>query len=255
MRPYNIAHRGLSGQYPENTLLAIQKAIDAGADWIEFDVVTTQDGVVVISHDTRADRCTDGTGSIAEMTLAQVKQLDAGVRYAESFAGERIPTLEEALDFFEGQPVRLCVEIKGETVDNSIDTARRTIHILQRRDCLQRTVITSFKADCLSAIKTWEPLLATGLDPDRQDGTYTPWQLCKQVLRCGANFLLHRHESLTPAIVDEAHQHGFDLWTWTANTPETMRRAIDLGADAIMTNYPDALRQVLDNAVSTDGAP
>lgn len=244
--PYVIAHRGTSGRCPENTLPAFEHAINAGADSIEFDLVSTADGEVVVSHDTRVDRCTNGTGKIRALTLAEIKALDAGIRFDDSFAGVRIPTLKEALDFFEAYPVRLSIEIKGDDTAEYIATARRTVEMLQQRGLLQRTVMTAFNADCLRAIKVWEPTLATALDPDRQDGTYTPWELCQQVMRCGANFLLHRHETLTPDIIDEAHQHGFSLWTWTPNEPDDMRRVIDMGADAIMTDYPDVLRSLVD---------
>ena len=240
--PYVIAHRGTSGRYPENTLPAFEHAINVGADSIEFDVVTTADGEVVVSHDTSVDRCTDGTGKIRALTLAQIKELDAG-------GGLSMPTLDEALDFFEAYSVRLSIEIKGDDTAEYLATARRTVEMLQRRSMLQRVVMTAFNADCLRAIKLWEPTLATALDPDRQDGTYTPWQLCQQVMRCGANFLLHRHETLTPDIIDEAHQHGFSLWTWTPNEPDDMRRVIDMGADAIMTDYPDVLRSLVDGRV------
>jgi glycerophosphoryl diester phosphodiesterase len=244
--PYVIAHRGTSGRYPENTLPAFEHAIESGTDWIEFDLVSTADGAVVVSHDTSVDRCTDGVGKIRALTLAQIKQLDAGIRCGEAFAGLRIPTLDEALDFFESQPVRLCIEIKGDNTAEYLATARRGMEMLQQRGLLQRVVITAFNAECLRAVKAWEPLVATALDPDRQDGTYTPWELCQQVLRCGANFLLHRHETLTPEIIDEAHQHGFSLWTWTPNTLDEMRHVIELGADAIMTDYPDVLRSLVD---------
>lgn len=244
--PYVIAHRGTSAHYPENTLPAFQHALDAGSDWVEFDVVTTSDNAVVVSHDTTVDRTTNGTGKICNMTLDDIKQLDAGAWYDSAFAGEPIPTLDSVLDLFRNSPTRLCIEIKGDTIDESIRTARRTVEQLQRREYLRHTVITSFDADCLKMIKTWEPLLATGLDPDRQDGSYTPWQLCTQVLNCQANFLLHRHETLTQAIVDEAHLHGFNLWTWTVDTPSDIDRVIQLNVDAIMTNQTELLRDHLD---------
>lgn len=247
MKPYVIAHRGASGNYPENTLLAFQQAIEMGVDWIELDVMTTSDGVVIVSHDTRADRCTDGTGSIPAMTLEQVKQLDAGIRPGEAFKGERIPTLHEALDYI-GDKARVCIEIKGDTTDDFIRHARYTVEVLERRGSLRRVVISSFNADCLQAIKIWQPLLVTSLDPDRQDGTYSAWQLCEKVLGCGANFLMHSHDTLTPEIVDECHQHGFGLWTWTINNENAMQCAINLGVDAIMTDYPALLRQVVDKA-------
>ncbi len=250
-RPYVIAHRGTSGRYPENTIPAFQHAIEIGADWIEFDVMSTSDGVVVVNHDGTVDRCTNGTGKVSEMSLAQIKQLDAGIRFGDKFAGVRMPTLEESLDFLERQPVRLCVEIKGETTDESIETARKTVEILQRRASLQRSVISSFDANCLREIKNWEPLLATSLDPDKQDGTYTPWELCQQVLRCHANSMQHTYDFLTAEIVNEAHLHGFALWAWTVNEPDDMRRVIPLGVDAIMSDYPDTLRQIVDGADSS----
>jgi glycerophosphoryl diester phosphodiesterase len=253
-RPYVIAHRGASGRYPENTLIAFRQAVADGADWVEFDVVSTQDGAIVVSHDTSTDRCTDGTGKIRSMTLEQIKSLDAGIRRDGAFEGTRIPTLDETLDYFQNTPVRLCIEIKGDTIDEFIDNARVTVYRLQQRAYLQRVVISSFNPDCLRAIKTWEPLLSTALDPMRQDGTYSPWQLCQQALRCHANFLLHRHDTLTPEIVDEARQHGFSLWTWTANTPDDMRRASAMGVDAIMTDYPDILRLLVDGKQAA-GAP
>ena len=249
MKPYVIAHRGASGSYPENTLLAFQQAIEAGTDWIELDVMTTHDDIVIVSHDTRADRCTDGAGHIPSMTLAEVKQLDAGVRTGKIFAGECIPTLHEALDCI-GDKARVCIEIKGDTTDDFIRHARYTVDVLERRGNLRRVVISSFNAECLRAIKTWQPLLVTSLDSDRQDGTYSATQLCEKVLACGANFLMHRHDTLTQAIVDECHQHGFGLWTWTANQEADMCRVIEMGVDAIMTDYPGLLRHVVNASKS-----
>ncbi len=245
-RPYVIAHRGISGLYPENTLVAFQHALEAGADWIELDVRTTADGWVIVSHDTTADRCTDGQGYFKKMTLEQVKQLDAGRWFGEAFAGQRIPTFEETLDFLGDGRIRLCVEIKGDVTDDYIRTARATVDLLQKRGYLRHVVISSFNHDCLRAVKTWEPLLATSLDPDRQDGTLTPWELCQQVLRFNINAMQHRYDTLTPDIIDEAHQHGFSLWTWTVNDPDSMRRVINMGVDGIMTDFADVLRGVVD---------
>src|ERR1044071_7635909 len=155
-RPYVIAHRGISGRYPENTLLAFQRAIEAGADWIELDVHTTADNVVIVSHDATANRCTDGQGFFSAMTLSQVKKLDAGHWFAEEFAGQRIPTLEETLDLLGDGRIRLCIEVKGPTTDENIRTARGTVDILQKRGYLRHVVISSFSPDALRAVKTWE---------------------------------------------------------------------------------------------------
>lgn len=245
MRPYVIAHRGTSGRYPENTLVAFEHAVAVGADWIEFDVHTTADGVVIVSHDNTADRCTDGRGSWKTKTLAQVKQLDAGSWFDDSFAGTRIPTLEEAFDLLGDGRVRLCIEIKGEETGDYLRTAWGTVQVLQKRGLFRQAMVASFNHECLRAVKMWQPLLATSLDPTPQDGTCTPWELCQQALRCSAA-MQHCFETLTPDLIEEAHGHGFSLWTWTVNDPADMRRMIAIGVDAIMSDYPDVLRAVVD---------
>ncbi len=184
------------------------------------------------------------------MSLAQVRELDAGVRFGEQFAGERIPLLEEVIDLVRRSPARLCIEIKGETTERYLRTAQTVVDVLHRRAVIREAVVTSYSPECLRAIKEWEPLLAAALDPDRQDGTYSPWELCQQVLRCGANFMLHDYRALTADIVDEAHQHGFSVWTWIVNNPADMRRVTAMGVDGIMTDYPELLKAVQDETGS-----
>jgi glycerophosphoryl diester phosphodiesterase len=243
-RPYIIAHQGASGLRPPNTLAAFAHAIELGSDWIELDVVTTADDIVVVSHDTTVDAHTDGHGYIAEMTWPEIARLDAGVRFGAEFAGERIPTLEQAIAFVRDQPIRLCIEIKADTDEEYRRTAIHTVPILQESGYLPRVVITSFGQACVRAVKALEPRLSVALDPDPQDGTLSPWELCQQVLECGANFMLHDYGALTADIVDEAHQHGFSLWAWTTDDPAAMRRITAMGADGIMTNRPDILARV-----------
>jgi glycerophosphoryl diester phosphodiesterase len=245
-RPYVIAHRGISGRYPENTLLAYQHAIDAGADWIELDVHISTDNVVIISHDASAERCTNGHGYFDTMTLQQVKALDAGSWMDEKFAGLRIPTLEETLDFMGDGRIRICIEIKGHETGDSMRVAWETVQILRKRDILRHVVVSSFNHEALRAVKTWEPLIATSLDPTPQDGSLTPWELCQQVLKFNINAMQHKYDKLTPELIDEAHQHGFSLWTWTVNEPDDMRRMVEMGVDAIMTDYADVLRPIVD---------
>ncbi|MBT3604526.1 MAG: glycerophosphodiester phosphodiesterase, partial [Candidatus Latescibacteria bacterium] len=93
----NIAHRGFSSQYPENTILAFQKALDIGIDWMEFDLQVTSDNHLVVMHDKTVDRTTNGTGLVSDLTLEQVKKLDAGSHLDAQFAGEQVPTFEEVV--------------------------------------------------------------------------------------------------------------------------------------------------------------
>lgn len=244
-RPYVVAHRGDSLHYPENTLPAFEAAVALGVDWIELDVVSTADGVVVVSHDTDADRCTDGHGKLVSMTLDQVKALDAGAWFAPQFAGTRIPTLDEAITQVAGSGVRLCIEIKGDTEAEFLATARRVVTVLETRSFLQYASISSFDPGCLAAVRSWQPLLTVNLDPTPQEGILSGWELCQQCLNCGANFMSYTHRTLNREIVLEAHAHGLHLWAWTVNDRVKMQQMIALDVDAILSDDPALLQAVL----------
>src|SRR5579863_1834901 len=107
-----FAHRGNSGEAPENTLAAFRQVAGVGADGVEFDVQLSRDGVPVVIHDETVDRTTDGKGAVAGLTLAQLQVLDAGKWFGAAFAGERIPTLEAVLEVFRGASIRVNIELK-----------------------------------------------------------------------------------------------------------------------------------------------
>lgn len=244
-RPYVVSHRGVSTTYPENTLAALQAAVDLSVDWIEIDVVTTADNVVILSHDSTADRCTNGSGSFKTMTLEQVKILDAGSWFDNRFKDERIPTLDEIITRLEGTSVRLVIEIKGETAADYADTAANVVSVLRQKNFLRHAVVESFDAGCLHKVRELEPLLAVHLDPTPQDGTLTAWELCQQCLGCGANFMSYDYQLLTTEIVEEAHAHGLDVWAWTVNEPEAMKAMAALDVDGILSDDPALLQSVL----------
>lgn len=243
-RPLVIAHQGASKRFPSNTLAAFRGAVQAGADIIELDVTQTRDGVVVVSHDLTVDRFTDGHGFIPDMTLADVKRLDAGVRTGAQFAGERMPTLEETLAWAATQPIRLCIEVKGDTAERYLRAGEATVKLLQQNAAVPNVTLTSFSPQCIREMKALEPRLAWGYDPNERR-EYTPWEVCAECLACNANFLLFDHRRLPASIVAEAHHHGFALWAWTADRPQDLQRLIDINVDGIMTNCPDVLVELL----------
>ncbi len=243
--PYVVAHRGVSALYPENTRAAFQAAVDLNVDWIELDVVTTSDGAVIVSHDTKADRCTNGSGLFSEMSFEQVKNLDAGVYFDARFAGETIPLLDDVLTLLEKTSIRLSVEIKGQTPEEMLSTARATVSLLQRRNYLRMSSIASFDAGCLRAVREWEPRLTVNLDPTPQNGSLSPDELCEQCLQCHANFMGHTYENLTAAHVEAARTYGLALWAWTVNDADGMQRMIDLGVDAILSDDPQKVQNMI----------
>ena len=142
-----IAHRGLSATYPENTLPAFEQALRLDVDAIEFDVHMSRDGELVITHDDRIDRCSNGTGRVRDLTFEELRRLDFGNWKAPEFAGTRIPTLTEVLDLVEERRpgLYLCVELK----EDDCVCARKVIRELERRNRLGNCSIISFQPGML----------------------------------------------------------------------------------------------------------
>ena len=237
----NIAHRGASAVAPPNTLAAFSKAAELGADGIEFDVHLSADGVPVVIHDFTVDATTDGHGRVAGLTVAQLKQLDAGSAFDPAFAGERIPTLEEVLRSV-GDTLLLNVELKSMDLrDTGLEQA--VIAQVEQHGLSDRVLLSSFNPLSLRRAKKIAPQIPAGL-------LYAPD--LPLPLRHAWLSPLVRHEARHPAhqMVDEryvawAQRHGYRVNVWTVNDPDEMRRMLDLGVDGIITNVPDILRTII----------
>lgn len=238
----NIAHRGASAAAPSNTLASFEKAAGFGADGIEFDVHLSADGVPVVIHDATVDATTDGSGRVAEMTLAQLKQLDAGSWFDPAFAGERIPTLEEALETM-GSRLLFNVELKSASLWGD-GLERATVAQVKRHGLDERVLFSSFNPLSLRRIKRIAPHIPVGL----LYAPNLPLPLYQVLLKA-----LVPHEACHPgyATVDAhyiawARRRGYRVNVWTVDDPDEMRRLIRLGVDGIITNVPDVLRRVLE---------
>lgn len=241
----NIAHRGASKIAPPNTLAAFARAAELGADGIEFDVHLSADGVPVVIHDFTVDATTDGHGRVADLTLAQLKALDAGSSFDPAFVGERIPTLEEVLDAVEDR-LLLNVELKSTSIrDNGLE--RAVLAQIERHRASDRVLISSFNPFSLRRVRRRAPHIPLGL-------LYAP-DLPLPLRRAWLAFLAP-HEARHPehTMIDAqymawARRRGYRVYTWTVDEPDEMRRLIALGVDGIITNVPDVLRSVLDEAM------
>lgn len=237
----NIAHRGASAVAPANTIAAFERAVTLGADGIEFDVHLSADGVPVVIHDFAVDATTDGSGRVLELSLAQLKQLDAGAYFDPAFTGERIPTLEEVLQAF-GDRLLLNIELKSTSKrDNGLE--RAVVALIEEHGLASRVLFSSFNPLSLRRAKKIAPHILAGLlyAPD------LPLYLSRAWLAP-----LAPHEARHPehTIVDAhymawARRRGYRVNAWTVDDPDEMRRLIDLGVDGIITNVPDVLRDTL----------
>jgi glycerophosphoryl diester phosphodiesterase len=228
-----IAHRGASGNAPENTLAAFRKAIALGASFIETDLQLSRDARFVAIHDATVNRTTNGHGAVHDMTLADLRKLDAGSWFGSEFAGERIPTLEEILEFSKKNDVVFYLEIKP---GGSWGGEHAMIGALRESGEIPRTVVISFDPSIVLSLRKIEPTLMTGLLYDGQ--IESPLDKAVEI---GARQLVVRGDLVTPALISEAKKKDLQVVCWTVNHPAHMRLLAAAGVDGIMSDYPDRL--------------
>ncbi|MBN1936710.1 MAG: glycerophosphodiester phosphodiesterase, partial [Anaerolineae bacterium] len=227
---------------PQNTLAAFLLAAEMGADGVELDVHLSADGQVVVIHDDTVDATTDGSGRVSALTLAELKALDAGGWFDPRFAGERIPTLQEVFDAV-GHRLLINVEIKVEAGYHPLEQEAETVRLIEDNNLVERVIISSFSIASLRRVRRLNPHIALGL-------LYA--QVETRLFPTLARLLGARYEALHPqfGLVDaryvaSARRRGLHVNAWTANEVDPMRRLIDVGANGIITNYPDRLRDLL----------
>ncbi len=237
MKTLVLGHRGASAYAPENTLAAFNLAFEMGADGIELDVTLTKDGVPVVIHDDTVDRTTNGTGAVKALTLAQLKQLDASYTF-EKYRGEKIPTLEEVLNGV-GKRGMVNIELKS-TQPLTIGLERAVGAIIAKTGTAQHVLISSFDRMVVHRMQSLNPDLPHGLLYDK--ALPANFGVLPQIKLAA----LHpKYTSITPVFVAWAKQRGYQINTWTVNDPGEAKRLRDLGVDAVITNKPDVLRQVI----------
>ncbi|MBU1130770.1 glycerophosphodiester phosphodiesterase [Patescibacteria group bacterium] len=218
-----IGHRGACGYEPENTLKSFQKALSLGVDMIEFDVHKIKSGELVIIHDDYVDRTTNGRGLVADYDLESLRKLDAG-------RGEKIPTLDEALDLIIGKG-RVNTEIKG------VDVAEDLIKIIKQRNIFDQLIVSSFNYGQLLIIKNLEPRIPLAILSE--EFRLAPClELCQQL---GAKDLNVNLAYVDKEYVDTIHRAGLRINVYTVNDPVDILRMKEYGVDGIFSNYPDRL--------------
>jgi glycerophosphoryl diester phosphodiesterase len=216
-----IGHRGVMGVEPENTLRSFIAADRAGLDLIELDLHLSKDGALVIMHDAEVDRTTDGTGSIAEKTLGELRALDAG-------RGEQVPVFEEVLDAVKAP---LQAEIKD------VAAAQALAEVMHRRDLVGRVEVSSFHDEAVAEIARLVPGVRTGLVASRY-GT----DVVERATKVGATTLVLNIRRLTLEIVEQARKAGLRVIGWVVNTQDDLRLVRALQLDGATTDYPEIKR-------------
>jgi glycerophosphoryl diester phosphodiesterase len=242
-QPRVIAHRGSSAHAPENTLAAFTLAAGQGADAIELDVDLTRDGHVVVMHDAAIDRTTDGRGRVADLTLDEIRRVDAGAWKDAVFAGERVPLLEEVFEAV-GQRVLINVEIKGMSPRGTGLEAKMAA-LIEKHGLIDRVIISSFNPFALRRVKRANPhlacglLYAPGLPIFLRDAWLAP-------LIPGLNAHHPHHSQVNQAVVGQFHARGLAVNVWTVNQTGIARAMIQAGVDGLIGDDPVLLRETLE---------
>ncbi|MFJ9541176.1 glycerophosphodiester phosphodiesterase [Streptomyces sp. NPDC101225] len=216
-----IGHRGVMGVEPENTLRSFVAAQHAGLDVIELDLHLSKDGALVVMHDTDVDRTTDGTGPIAEKTLAELRALDAG-------RGERVPVFEEVL---EAVTSPLQAEIKD------VQAARALAEVMLRRDLVSRVEVSSFHDEAVAETARLVPGVRTALI-----GSHYGTDIVERAVECGAATVCLNIRRLTLEIVEMARKADLKVLGWVVNTQDHLRLVRALQLDGATTDYPEIKR-------------
>jgi glycerophosphoryl diester phosphodiesterase len=252
-KPLVMAHQGGKGLWPANTLYAFEGAFALGVDVLEMDIHCSADGALVVRHDPSVDSTTDGAGFIRDLSLAELKALDAGYRWTADGGrtfpfrglGITIPTLEEVLAAFPN--TRLNIDIKPE--DPAV--VPLFAQMLSKYGRLENVLVGSFHNDQIRRFRERCPQAATaasvretqvfyGLHCIFLARIYAPGAQAFQIPESNSVLRL-----ITPRFISDAHAHNMEVHVWTVNEVADMRRLLDWGVDGIISDYPDRLMALL----------
>lgn len=246
-----IAHKGASGSAPENTIAAIQMAIDLGVDMIEIDVRNTHDEEIVVIHDSTLNRTTNGRGLVHDYTLAEIKELDAGSWFDPKFHDEKVPTLKEVLDLVAGR-CKVLIEIKHMDHPHYDDFAEKLIDVIrQEKNGYDWIILQSEEFEYLEAAHAYDhhvqtkklmisedsaPLVAFYVETKAHLGR------AKEDDRMKA--LNPEYHTLSPRRIFRMHARGFEVYTFSPNNREDMVKMLHMGVDGIITDFPEILMEI-----------
>lgn len=235
-----MAHRGWSGKAPENTMTAIRLALaEPAIQGIEVDVQLSRDGVPILMHDFTLERTTNGTGLVKDHTLEELRKVDAGSWMNERFAGERIPTLEEALLAVKGR-CTLNIELKA-TLEMYPGLAEKVLELLEKHEMKDQVYMTSFDHELIRHVRTLDASVQTGLIVLGR-----PVLVMEQLQAAGANVLSMEYRYLTQELACSVIEQGYKVIAWTIDDADAIRTVMSWHPDLqVCTNHPDRMLEYM----------
>ena len=234
-----VAHRGGSPYAPENTLASFKKSLQMGFKTFELDVQLTKDGEVVVIHDELVDRVSNSSGLVRSYELEELKQLDVGFWFDDSFKGEQIPTLQEIIDLVKGK-AGLQIELKNEFFSYR-GMEEKVVNLLKQNNFVDHAMVTSFNEDSIFDMGMRYPGIRLGLLIRK-----LPEDLSVMRYWTYLHAVLPYVRRVNKKVVDQAQLQGLKVYGWTANTHEEIRRLIRLGVEGIITDQPLRVAEALE---------
>lgn len=247
-----IGHRGASAYYPENTMSAFKAAYEMGAEMIELDILLSRDGIPVVIHDETLERTTNGAGKVADHTYEELSKLDAGTWFGEEHAGERIPSLEEVLQFAKGK-VAVNIEIKTEAVSDKLENGieKKAYDIVKAYQMQDHVLFSSFDYRAVAHLKEIDVNIAVALLYEKQQSVgRSPAQL---VDTFGAEAFNCSYRQFSKKWAEETRSANIPVFVYTVNKERKMKKMIRRGASGIFSDKPDVLKAVVDNMWKSKG--
>ena len=241
-----IAHRGVSGSYPENTLSAFQAAIDIRAEMVELDISTSKDGIPVTVHDRTVDRTTDFEGDVQSFSLEELKRMEVGAWFSEEFRGEEFPTLKNSLELMKDK-IAVNIEIKTEAVSDETEggVVDKALQVVKDLDMTSSVIFSSFDYRVMEQLNVLDPKMAKALLYEAsQSAELLPSELVQKykvdIFNCS-------YKQLSEEWINDLQNHKIPYFVYTVNEPELMRELIEKGVSGIFTDFPQELIRIVEN--------
>lgn len=234
----SFAHRGFKGKYPENTMLAFKKAVEIGADGIEFDVHLSKDGELVIIHDETLERTTDGKSLVCEKTLEDLKKLNASKLYPDCEI-QRIPTLREYFEFAKDKEIITNIELKNSIIDYE-GIEEKVYRLIEEFGLAEKIIISSFNHESLVRFKNIDPNIKCGvLESSR---LYKPWEYVKNL---GCEYYHPMNFVVDDELVKKCKDYNIGLNIWFGQSEFDYSLYVKDGVTSLITDYPDRVKEII----------
>lgn len=238
-----FAHRGASGDYPENTILAFDKALELDIYGLELDVHKSKDGHLVVIHDEDIQRTFKGKGLVSDYTLAELKKFNCRKFEFIENLNCKIPTLREVFELIKNTDITLNIEAKTDLIH--YDLEQDILDLIKEYNFEEKTLISSFNHECIKIFKNLNNNLKYGALYGCKNDYASESNVVEHARKLGVYSINISKDLITKEMVDLAHENGLKVFVYTVNTPIIMRKMIEFNVDGVFSDYPDLMNEII----------